>query len=145
MKYTCEVEIELPRKRVVELFEDPENLPHWQTGFVSIEHASGAPGANGSISYLKYKMGKRDVEMTEIIVSNKLPDEFKVQYDAKGVHNKMENFFLDLGEGRTRWVTHNIFEFKGFMKLVAFFMPGAFRKATQKTLEDFKGFAESKS
>jgi len=33
MKYTSEVTINLPRDRVVELFDDPDNLPKWQKGF----------------------------------------------------------------------------------------------------------------
>lgn len=143
MKYTCEVEINLPRKRVVELFQDPNHIKDWQEGFISMEHVTGEPGQAGAISNMHYKMGKREIDMQETITKNALPDEFVAHYHAKGVHNIVENFFVDLGGGKTRFVTHNIFNFKGFMKIIAFFMPGAFKKTSQKYLDAFKKFAES--
>ena len=143
MKYTCEVEINLPRKRVVELFEDPEKAKEWMEGLISMEHVSGDPGQPGSITNLHFKMGKREIEMQETITKNTLPDEFVAHYHAKGVHNIVENFFVDLGGGKTRWVTHDIFNVKGFMKIIAFFMPGAFKKQSQKYLDAFKAFAET--
>jgi carbon monoxide dehydrogenase subunit G len=60
MKYTNEVRIAVPRDRVVALFEDVENLKHWQPGFVSFEQVSGAPGQAGSKARLVYTMGKRE-------------------------------------------------------------------------------------
>ena len=41
MKYTCKLVINLPRERVVELFDDPDNLPRWMEGLQSFEHLSG--------------------------------------------------------------------------------------------------------
>jgi hypothetical protein len=32
MNYTCEVVIDLPRDRVIELFDNPQNLTKWQPG-----------------------------------------------------------------------------------------------------------------
>ena len=37
-EYTVEIEIALPRDRVIELFDNPENLFKWQTGLQSAEH-----------------------------------------------------------------------------------------------------------
>ena len=55
MKYTTEVEINLPRAKVIELFDNPENLNKWQTGLVSFEHTEGEPGKEGAKSQLKYR------------------------------------------------------------------------------------------
>ena len=44
MKYTREIVIELPRDRVIELFDDADNLSKWQEGLQSFEHVSGEPG-----------------------------------------------------------------------------------------------------
>ena len=71
MKYSNEIEINLPRKKVVELFDNPDNMPKWQEGFVSFEPISGKPGEEGSKATLKYKMGKREVEMVETITKRK--------------------------------------------------------------------------
>jgi uncharacterized protein YndB with AHSA1/START domain len=40
MKYTCEITIDRPRARVIELFDNPENLKQWQPELVSFEHVS---------------------------------------------------------------------------------------------------------
>jgi hypothetical protein len=73
-----------------------------------------------------------------------LPDEYTFTFEAKGVFNIMKNRFEDLG-GTTRWTAESEFIFSGYMKLVALFMGGAFRKETMKTLQDFKSFAEAQA
>jgi hypothetical protein len=141
MKYTSEVEINLPREKVIELFDNPDNMPKWQQGLVSFETIKGEQGEEGAQAKLKYKMGKREIEMIETITRRNFPDEFNGTYEAKGVFNVMENIFIDNGK-TTTWKTISEFRFKGFMKLMALFMPGAFKKQTLKTMNDFKRFAE---
>lgn len=142
MKYTHDIDINLPRKKVIELFDNPDNMPKWQKGFVSFEPLTGKPGEEGATAKLKYKMGKREVEMIETIARKNLPEEFSGTYEAKGVFNIIENKFIDNGDS-TKWITTNEFQFKGFMKLMAFFMPGMFKKQSFKYMKDFKKFAET--
>lgn len=142
MKYTVETEINLPIARVVELFDDPENLKHWQPGLVSFEPISGTPGQPGAKSRLKYKMDKRDIEMIETITVRNLPDEFSGTYEAKGVFSIVKNYFRPVSDNKTKYINENEFQFKGFMKLIGFLMPGAFRKESEKYLLQFKEFAE---
>ena len=142
MRYTNEIEIALPRERVVELFDDVDNLYKWQRGLKSFKHVSGEPGQPGARSEMIFQMGKRTVEMIETIVARDLPDRFSATFDAKGVRNLVENTFEDLDGERTRWVSHNEFQFKGFMKVMAFLMKGAFPKQSLKFMQDFKAFAE---
>ena len=139
---SVETEINLPIARVVELFDDPENLKHWQPGLISFEPISGTPGQPGAKSRLKYKMGKRDIEMIETITVRNLPDEFSGTYEAKGVFNIVKNYFRAVSENKTKYISENEFQFKGFMKLIGFLMPGAFRKESEKYLQQFKEFAE---
>ena len=141
MKYSNEIEINLPREKVIELFENTDNMAKWQDGFVSFEPINGKPGEEGSTAKLKYKMGKREVEMIETITKRDFPDEFHATYVAKNVYNEVNNYFIDKGE-TTKWITDNVFRFNGFMKLFAFFMPGAFKKQSLKYMNDFKEFAE---
>lgn len=143
MKYSCEIEIELPRERVVELFDNPDNMQHWQEGFVSLDHLSGEPGAAGAQSTLTYKMGKRDIEMVETILRNELPAHFDATYEASNVYNVQENRFEELPGNRTKWVSDCEFQFKGFMRVFGFLMPGAFKKQSNKFMVDFKNFAEN--
>jgi len=143
MRYEMETIINLPRDRVIELFDSFENLKEWQEGLVSHEHLSGEPGRPGAKTKLLYDMGKRRVEMIETILTRDLPDEFSGTYDAKGVHNIVRNFFYDEGE-TTRWVLDSDFRFHGMMRLMSLVMPGSmFKKQTRQTMEAFKKFAES--
>jgi len=59
MKYTNELEINLPLQLVIEFIENPENMKHWQPGLTCYELLSDSPGEVRSQMKLKYKMGKR--------------------------------------------------------------------------------------
>ncbi len=143
MKYQNEVIIQAPRVEVVKLFENPDNLAKWQPGFISIEAITGNSGEIGAQHRLKYKMGKRDIEMIETITKQALPDRFSATYEAKNVFNAIDNHFIDLGDGTTRYWTKNEFKFSGMMRLFGVLMPGAFKKQSQKYLDLFKDFVEN--
>lgn len=142
MKYTAEIDIDLSRDKVVKLFDNPDNMKHWQEGFISLEHLTGTPGDKGATSKLQYKMGKREIEMIETITKRNLPIEFSATYEAKGVWNLNKNCFIELDSNKTKWKSDVEFKFKGFMKIISFLMPGAFKKQTLKYMADFKTFAE---
>ena len=144
MKYEVEVEINLPRERVIELFNNPDNMKCWQPGLISFEHLSGETGQVGAKSQLHYKMGKRDIEMIETITVNNLPHEFSGTYEAKGVWNHVQNYFMELDDNKTLWKSVNEFKCSGFMKIMVYLMPGMFKKESCKYLLNFKEFAESK-
>lgn len=142
MKYTCELVVNVPRPRMIELFDNPDNLDKWQPGLVSFEHLSGEPGQAGAKSKLLYDMNGRKIEMVETIMNRDLPDTFTGTYEAKGVHNIIENHFYTDGLERTRWVMDTEFQFSGFMKIASKFMGGAFRKQSMEFMNNFKTFAE---
>lgn len=143
MKYTTEVTINLPRERVAELFQSPEFSKRWQPTLHSLETVSGEHAQTGSVSHLHYVDGKREMTMKETILSNNLPEEFTAVYEVPNVYNLNINRFYPVGEGQTRWESVNEFRFKGFMRIVAFFMRGAFTSRTQQDMEVFKAEAES--
>ncbi len=142
MKYEQEIVINKPRKEVVEKFSNPENMKHWQRGFIFIKPINGKDGEVGSQSLLKYDMGRQKVEMTETIIKNNLPDEFSATYEAKGVYNYQINRFSPTLENNTLWKTDNEFRFSGFMKIFGWIMPGMFKKQSKVYMEDFKAFVE---
>lgn len=143
MKYTTEIIIDLPREEVIRKLDNPDNMKHWQRGLKNYEMLEGIPGKEGSRMKLEYKMGKRDMVLTETITKNNFPEEFHANYDTKGVHNVQRNYFHEIEGNKTKWVSESEFEFGGFgMKLMSWLMPGAFKKQSQKYLNDFKNFAE---
>jgi len=143
MKYSTNIAINKPIKETIELFDNPENMKHWQDGFISMELIEGENGKEGAKSLLKYEMGKRKIEMIETIIKRDLPHEFTATYEAKGVYNIVKNNFIKLNENKTTWISHNEFQFKGMMKLMAIFMPGAFKKQSFNMMENFKRFTEN--
>lgn len=142
MKFTVQIDIALPRDRVVELFDSADNLFKWQRGLKSFEHISGTPGQPGAKSRLVFKMGKRNFSLIETITKRALPDEFDGTYDAKGVHNIVRNRFIETGPSATRWVSECEFQFRGLMRIMAFLMKKAIPKQNLRFMQDFKAFAE---
>nr|WP_288934127.1 SRPBCC family protein [uncultured Allomuricauda sp.] len=142
MKYTTEIVVDVPREEFIKKMDDPENMKHWQQGLIGYEQLSTNPGQEGARMSLSYKMGKREMNLVETIIKRNLPDELYMTYDTKGVHNIQKNYFKEEGD-KTRWVSETEFQFSGFgMKLMAFFMPSAFKKQSLKYMQDFKAFAE---
>ena len=52
MKYKVEVIINIPRDKMLELFQDMKFMKKWQEGFESLTHLEGTPGEVGAISLL---------------------------------------------------------------------------------------------
>lgn len=143
MKYTVDIVINKPIDEVIALFDNPENMSKWMEGLQSFEHLSGTPGEPGAKSKLVFNTGGRRMEMIETVTVRNLPHEFSGTYEVKGVYNIVKNFFEPVNENQTRYSTEQEFQFKGFMKLLGWLMPGAFKKQSMKYLTDFKRFAES--
>ncbi|NMP16735.1 MULTISPECIES: SRPBCC family protein [unclassified Thalassotalea] len=143
MKYTVEIDIAVPIEKVIDLFDSSENMRHWQPDLLSFETISGKPGQVGSEARLVYQMGNREVVMTEVITRKDLPQIFAGVYETDNVWNLVENSFIDLGNGNTRWVCTNEFKCSGFVRLMALLMPGMFKKQSVKYQEQFKSFAET--
>ena len=143
MKYTNTIEINLPRNRVIELFDNPDNMKHWQPGLISFTHQSGQPGQVGAKSVLKYKTGKREVEMIETVLKRDLPHEFSGTYEMQGVFNAIQNYFREQSPEVTVWESQSEFTFKGLMRFLAPLMKNSFKKQSLDFMQRFKSFAEA--
>ena len=89
-------------------------------------------------------MGKREIEMIETITKRDLPNIITREYDSKGVFNIQSTLFEEIDPHKTRVIADSEFQFDGLlMKMMAFLMPGAFKKQTKKILADFKEFVNS--
>lgn len=144
MKFTCRVEINLPKEKTVEIWKAPANLKHWQDGFDHYEHLSGKMDTVGSKGMLHYNIKGKPMELEETIIEINLPHLMEGEYVHKHMTNRMRNTFQELGPEKTIWTAEiHYIKFNGlFMKLFAFFGKGVFKKQTQKWLDQFKVFAE---
>ncbi len=138
-----EVDITLPRAKVVELFDNPDNWPKWQERLVSWEALEGTPGEKGGKRKLFHKIGRREIEMVETIESKNLPEEMTCLYTPTGAWNRVIYRFAESGPSETRWEFETEFRCTGVLRIMAFLMPGMFRKASLKDMTNFKRFAES--
>lgn len=146
MKYTVDIIINQPVDKVIELFNNPDNMTKWMEGLQSFEHLSGTPGEAGAKSKLVFQMGSRTIEMIETIKTRNLPDNFTGTYDSGGAINISKNKFVAIDADKTKWISDQEFKFKGFfMKAMGFFMPDTFKKQTLKYLTLFKNFAEAQN
>ena len=143
MKYNVELIIDLPRDEVIKKMDNVDNMKHWQRGLMAAEHLSGTPGEIGAKMQLKYKFGKREMQLVETITKRNFPEEFHAIYETKGMHNVQENFFEATSDGKTKWISNCEFTPSGFMmRMMTTLMPRAFKKQSKKYMEDFKNFAE---
>ncbi len=147
MKFTCFVEIYKPIEKVIQLFDNDDNLKEWQDGFVSMDNISGTPGHAGAKSKLVYNTGKHIIELIETIHVKNLPVEMTALYEHTHRLNTMSNRLTSLGTNKTKWeVVIEYIKFNGIIpKLMALLMPGVFKKQTQKWLDQFKIFAEKQT
>ncbi len=142
MKYQCSIDIELPIDEVVAKYDNEENLYKWMEGLQAIEPISGTPGEPGAKSNIVFQMGKRRMEMVETVIKRNPPEAITMTYDAKGVHNIVTTSFEKVSDNVTKCINDQEFQMKGFMKLMTWLMPGAFKKQSMKYLKAFKDFAE---
>ena len=144
MKFSGSVEIAKPRSVVVNYFQDPSYLGEYQDGFVSKELLKGDAGKTGAVSRMLYKYGKRDMELTETITNNQLPDLFEGSYHHMHMDNTMKCRFIEIDADHTRYEYE--FEYtriNWFMpKLISILFPGMYRKQGEKWMRQFKEFVE---
>jgi len=143
LKYSCDIDLNLPRDRVSELFQDPERIRDWQPTYLRMELVSGDPGKAGNVHDVFHKMGKREMKVVETITQNDMPNRFVATYESGGVWNVLENDFTDTPDGGTHWHIETEFRCTGFMRIVTALVPGMFKKQTRKMQSDFKAFAEA--
>ncbi len=143
MKYTVSTIINKPIDVVVELFDNEENMFEWMEGLKSVDHLEGEKGKAGAKSMMKFELGKRKMEIVETILESNLPERMVTTYASKGVNNIIFTKMEAQSDNTTKYIAEQEFKFKGLMKLMGWLMPGAFKKQSQKYLEDFKKFAES--
>ena len=145
MKFTCSVHIKAPREKVVQFFTNSDNLEHWQEGYLGTTHLEGEPWQNGAKKEMKYKFGKGEMIITETILSNNLPDDFKGNYYHKHTENTMHSFFIDNGDNTTLYKSEiHYTRFTGIMiNIMKTIMPFMFKKQVQKWIDNFKQHIES--
>lgn len=142
MKYELQTVLHAPRERVVEMFVDPDLRPRYQPTLLAAKLLEGEHAQTGSKTALRYKMGKREIEMVETVEANELPDAWTVIYESGKVWNRCVNRFVALDAHHTRWVFESEFQMGGFMALLAKLAPGMFKRESQRYMGAFASLVQ---
>lgn len=144
MKFKASIDIDQPQQLVADLFANPEHLGEYQDGFIKKELINGKAGEEGAVSKMYYKFGKGQMEITETVVSNQLPNSFEGHYHHKHMDNTLITTFTALSDTQTRYEAKGEYTRISWVmpKLMAILFPGMFRKQVYKWMENFKAFAE---
>ena len=144
MDYTRSITVRGERDAIAALFVDYSTWAEWQPSLLSIEVLEGAPPAQGARSQLTFRRGKNGtMVMSETVALNALPERWHVVYEVAGVRNVCETRFERVDARTTLVEQRNVFRFTGFMRVVGLLFARSFPAETQKSLEAFRGFAES--
>ena len=144
IKYTEEIEINTNIDTVITLFDNPYNMQKYMDGIESYKIVEGNIREVGAKAEMIVLMGEKKIIMIEEIITNNLPEEKKVTYTADGVYNIVTNKFERISDNKTKFINEQEFEFKGYMKVIGFFMPSAFKQQSRIYLQDFKEFSENR-
>ena len=142
MKYKVDIEVNLPRDQVFELFASREDRFKWQEGLKIYELVEGEPGQVGAKSRVVIDVGFRRIDMFETITSRDAPSEFVAEYTTMGVKIVVRHTFLSLDGDKTKWESHNEFHFSGLFLFAAVVMEGQLKHQSRRFMQDFKAFAE---
>ncbi len=148
IKYTAEIEINSNIDNVITLFDNPYNMKEYMDGIESYTVLNGNIRETGTkaelvVNYIEEDVVKRKIVMIEEIITNNLPEEKKVTYTADGVYNIVTNRFVKISNNKTKFINEQEFDFKGYMKIMGFFMPSAFKEQSRVYLKNFKEFVEN--
>jgi len=149
IKYSEEIVINANIDTVSALFDNPYNMKKYMVGIESYTVLSGKIREVGATAELIVNYVDEDevinkIIMIEEIITNNLPDEKKISYTTDGVYNIVTNRLVKVSEEQTKFINQQEFEFKGYLKLVGFFMPSAFKHQSKEYLQKFKEFVENR-
>lgn len=143
MKHKTEILIDADRATVWRMFDDPHNMTKWQPTLKSFAHKTGTPGQPDAVSELVYDENGRQLVMIETITARREPEFLGGSYESNWGTVVIFNLFEESDNGKTRWTSNMNYQFKGFMKVMAFFMRKSICNRSDRDMNRFKLLVES--
>lgn len=141
MRYTCQVEIAVPRARVLELMTDGDRAAEWMPGLVSYQAVEGERGQPGSVSELRFDGVPGSGQMYEK-VTRRDDSHYDLVYLLGPVRNEALNTFTDV-DGGTLWSAEHVFHLPpGMAEGMGPDGQKAFEQNTQKSMDTFRAWCE---
>lgn len=143
MKHKTDVLIDADLATVWRFFDNPDNMKKWQPTLKSFTHKSGTPGQPDAVSELVYDENGREILMTETITARRELSFLGGTYETKWGTVIIFNHFEEVGDGQTRWASNVNYQFRGFMKFMAFFVRKSICSRTDSDMNRFKLIVET--
>jgi len=143
MRSVIELEINAPREKVAELFDNPRMFPRWMDEVERVEPVSSSSRVPlGSEFRIVPKEGRRVFRGR--FLRREPPYRTRLLLDAPTVRVDVRGTFVKLSEERTKLISEEVVGFKGlFGRLLGFLGRRAIRRAHRRHMESFKRFAEN--
>lgn len=143
MKFQSTVEIEKPVDELIKLILDPDCTMRWLEGLKSVEHVSGEFRQPGAKSKVVFESAAGRMLITETVLSNDLPNEYRIRYDGQGYVSFSNYSFEVISDDTTKFTMFQEIELKGALRLAQGLIRGTVKRQLQKSAESFKRFAEN--
>jgi hypothetical protein len=142
MIYTVSNTIKAPHGVITDKFSDPDGLKHWMPGLEKAELLEGTLGKVGARTNLHFIHKEKPMVIEETILEENMPNQIKFAYKSSMGYNEVEMKFEVIDDNSVTQINNSLFEFKGFMKIMAPLMKGLFKKQSMKYMTAFKEYAE---
>ncbi len=144
MRIEITVILACPREHAWQVFDDPANLPRWQTSLKTVEPLAGVSGQVGTRTRLTYRESGRDITLIETVEQRTPSSTYRCRYESALMESTIHNTFTSPSPHTTSWTIVQETHFRGLLRLIG---PLTRSITTSKFREDmarFKALAEQK-
>ncbi len=121
---------------------DPSKMGEWLPGFVKMEHVSGIPGTEGSVSNVYFEENGEEMVIQETIVENKINERLVLTFTMDFMNMDYEVLMKE-EDGQTTITTKSKTEGNGlFAKSMLSWMKGSMQVQEDENLTKLKGVVE---
>jgi len=148
MKFTLEIEINAPRKKVFEMLTDYDHLTKWYGACNSVKHESGKKGEEGATYKLSLTSQGHEADVEETVITLRDSECFITQQESAIASTDNRHYFSEIGSGKTKWTwewnmkLHNQLHDLS-ATISGFFMGGVIKKPIMEAMKSFKKLVES--
>ena len=134
----------MERNRVLGWFLNTRYFKCWIKGLQYFRTVQGKKGKLGCRTRMIFQMGKHQKTIYKTLIQKNIPNCYGFQFDSDYGTSEVRYIFVPLANQQTLLETHTHLKLYGFRRLLQYVAPHYFIKKSQRHLEDFKRFAESK-
>lgn len=144
--FKYELIINAPRFKVIQFFDNDDNLEKWQPELLKKKLLKGKNRSKNSKYILAYNLNGKLFELFGKIEGRHFPEVFTESFRRKGIMNWVVHYFSITKDKKTKWLVDNMFSFKTPIDFVLYYIlyHRKLRKIKIAHMNNFKAYLESK-